>query len=109
MQALGPLAAAYYGYPSRRLTVIGVTGTDGKTTTATLLHSILQSAGIATGLLTTISALIGDQALDTGLHVTTPTADEVQMCLRADGGRRSDARRGRSDVARAGAGARQRR
>lgn len=81
MQALGPLAAAYYGHPSRRLTVIGVTGTDGKTTTATLLHSILQSAGIATGLLTTISALIGDQALDTGLHVTTPTADEVQMYL----------------------------
>ena len=81
MQDARLLAAAYYGYPSRRLTVIGVTGTDGKTTTATLLHSILQSAGIATGLLTTISALIGDQALDTGLHVTTPTADEVQMYL----------------------------
>ncbi|NLE51239.1 MAG: UDP-N-acetylmuramoyl-L-alanyl-D-glutamate--2,6-diaminopimelate ligase [Chloroflexi bacterium] len=81
MQALGPLAAAYYGHPSRRLTVIGVTGTDGKTTTASLLHSILQSAGLRTGLLTTINALIGDQTLETGLHVTTPTADEVQMYL----------------------------
>lgn len=81
MQALGPLAAAYYGHPSRRLIVIGVTGTDGKTTTASLLHSILQSAGIHCGLLTTISALVGDQMLDTGLHVTTPTADEVQMYI----------------------------
>lgn len=81
MQAAGPLASAYYGHPSRHLTVIGVTGTDGKTTTATLLHSILQSAGYRTGLLTTINALIGDQTLDTGLHVTTPTADAVQSYL----------------------------
>lgn len=81
MLAAGPLASAYYGHPSRRLTVVGVTGTDGKTTTATLLHSILQSAGLGVGLLTTISAIIGDQTLETGLHVTTPTADEVQRYL----------------------------
>lgn len=81
MQALGPLAAAYYGHPSRHLTVIGVTGTDGKTTTSVLLHSILLAAGIRAGLLSTINAVIGDEALETGLHVTTPTADEVQMYL----------------------------
>jgi len=81
MQALGPLAAAYYGHPSRRMVVIGVTGTDGKTTTATLLHSILSAAGLRAGLLSTVSAVIGGESLETGLHVTTPAADEVQMYL----------------------------
>lgn len=79
--ALGLLAAAYYGYPSRQLTVIGVTGTDGKTTTATLIHSILTAAGIRAGLISTVSAVIGDETLDTGLHVTTPGADAVQRYL----------------------------
>jgi len=79
--ALGPLASAYYGHPSHQLTVIGVTGTDGKTTTATLIHSILRAAGVRAGLISTVSALIGDEALDTGLHVTTPGADEVHGYL----------------------------
>lgn len=81
MAALGPLAAAYYGYPSRKLTVIGVTGTDGKTTTCTLIHSILSAAGIPTGLVSTVHAVIGDESLETGLHVTTPPAHEIQMYL----------------------------
>jgi UDP-N-acetylmuramoyl-L-alanyl-D-glutamate--2,6-diaminopimelate ligase len=79
--ALGPLAAAYYDYPARKLVVIGVTGTDGKTTTCTLIHSILRAAGIRAGLISTVSAVIGDRALETGLHVTTPPAHEVQMYL----------------------------
>ncbi len=79
--ALGPLAAAYYGHPSRRLAVIGVTGTDGKTTTSTLLYSILRAAGLRVGLVSTVNAVIGDETLDTGLHVTTPGADEMQRYL----------------------------
>jgi UDP-N-acetylmuramoyl-L-alanyl-D-glutamate--2,6-diaminopimelate ligase len=81
MVALGPLAAAYYGHPSRKLTVIGVTGTDGKTTTCALIHSILQAAGFRAGMISTVNAVIGDAALETGLHVTTPPAHEVQMYL----------------------------
>ncbi len=79
--ALGPLASAYYGHPSHKLVVIGVTGTDGKTTTCTLLHSMLGAAGVGAGLISTVSALIGDETLETGLHVTTPGADEVHRYL----------------------------
>ena len=78
---LGPLAAAYYGHPSRQLVVIGVTGTDGKTTTCTLIHSILKAAGLPVGLISTVSAVIGDEEMPTGLHVTTPPAHAVQMYL----------------------------
>lgn len=81
MAVLGHLAAAYYDHPSRKLIVIGVTGTDGKTTTCTLLHSILQAAGLSAGLISTVNAVIGDEALETGLHVTTPPAHEIQMYL----------------------------
>ncbi len=82
MAALGYLAAAYYGFPSRRLIVIGVTGTDGKTTTSNLIYSILRAAGLKVGMISTVSAVIGDEELPTGLHVTTPTAPETQMYLR---------------------------
>lgn len=81
-EALGWLAAAWHGFPSRRLTVYGVTGTDGKTSTSTLLHSILNlHSGGTAGLLSTISAQIGGDQLDTGLHVTTPGAPQVQAIL----------------------------
>ncbi|MBK8022128.1 MAG: UDP-N-acetylmuramoyl-L-alanyl-D-glutamate--2,6-diaminopimelate ligase [Chloroflexi bacterium] len=82
MEAVGWLAGGYHGHPSHRLTVIGVTGTDGKTTTSTILHSILQVAtGGKCGLISTVSAVIGDQTLDTGLHVTTPGAPLVHALL----------------------------
>jgi UDP-N-acetylmuramoyl-L-alanyl-D-glutamate--2,6-diaminopimelate ligase len=80
-EALGWLAAAWHGFPSRRLALIGVTGTDGKTTTASLIHSILQAAGLRAGLISTVNAVIGDETLDTGLHVTTPEALEIQGYL----------------------------
>jgi len=79
---LGLLAAAYHDFPSRQLVVIGVTGTDGKTTTSHILHSILKRAqGIKAGFISTISADFGDEVADTGLHVTTPGAPQVQAYL----------------------------
>ena len=80
-EALAYLTAAWHGFPSRRLTVVGVTGTDGKTTTCNLLHSILTAAGRRAGLITTVNAVIGNQVFDTGLHTTTPDAPDVQRYL----------------------------
>jgi UDP-N-acetylmuramoyl-L-alanyl-D-glutamate--2,6-diaminopimelate ligase len=80
-KALPWLAAAFNGNPGRKLTVIGVTGTDGKTTTCNLLYKILLAAGYQTGLVSTVNAIIGDEVLDTGFHVTTPDAPDVQKIL----------------------------
>ena len=80
-QSLTWLAAAFYDNPGRKLTVIGVTGTDGKTTTCNLLYRILLSAGFKAGLISTVNAVIGDEVLDTGFHVTTPDAPDVQRYL----------------------------
>ncbi len=81
-QAVGYLAASYYGFPSREIVVIGVTGTDGKTTTSTLLYELLKDlTGGKVGLISTISADFGGKSLSTGLHVTTPSAPEVQDYL----------------------------
>ncbi len=79
--ALADISAAFYDFPARKLTMIGVTGTDGKTTTANFIFSILNAAGIKAGLITTVNAVIGDEVLDTGFHVTTPEAPEVQGYL----------------------------
>jgi UDP-N-acetylmuramoyl-L-alanyl-D-glutamate--2,6-diaminopimelate ligase len=80
-QALAHLAAAFHGYPARQLRVIGVTGTDGKTTTVNLIQANLAAAGRETGMISTVNALIGDEYYDTGLHVTTPDAPDVQRYL----------------------------
>ncbi|MCB0119355.1 MAG: UDP-N-acetylmuramoyl-L-alanyl-D-glutamate--2,6-diaminopimelate ligase, partial [Anaerolineales bacterium] len=79
--ALTWLAAAFYHFPARKLTVIGVTGTDGKTTTSNLLYKILIAAGIKAGMVSTVNAVIGNEVLDTGFHVTTPDAHDVQRYL----------------------------
>jgi UDP-N-acetylmuramoyl-L-alanyl-D-glutamate--2,6-diaminopimelate ligase len=80
-QAIAHLAAAFYDFPARKLTMLGVTGTDGKTTTTNLIYQILLAAGVRAGMISTINAVIADQVLDTGFHVTTPDAPDVQRYL----------------------------
>ncbi len=81
-EALGYLAAAWHDNPASKLRLIGVSGTNGKTTTATLLHRILQRASDGrAGLISTVAADLGSSRADTGLHVTTPGAPQVQALL----------------------------
>ncbi len=80
-QVLAFLAAAFYDHPAQKLAVIGVTGTDGKTTTSNLIYQVLLAAGLRSGMISTVNAVIGERVLDTGLHVTTPDALEVQAYL----------------------------
>lgn len=80
-EALAFLCAGWLGFPARRLVMIGVTGTDGKTTTCNLIHSILTAAGINAGMISTVNAVIGEQTYDTGLHTTTPDAPDTQKYL----------------------------
>ena len=76
------LALVLYRYPARALTVIGITGTDGKTTTSHMLFSILRAAGLPASLITTTGAIIyGNENTPLGLHVTTPNPFELQQFL----------------------------
>jgi len=77
--ALARLADAYWGHPSRALTLVGITGTNGKTTTSFLVEALLRAAGHRTGLLGTIQYRVGDEAVDAGQ--TTPEALELQALL----------------------------
>jgi len=80
--SLAILATIFYGYPARKLTVIGVTGTDGKTTTAELIYEILTKAGKKAALISTVSAKIGQEEIETGFHVTSPHPWKLQKLLR---------------------------
>ena len=75
------LAAAWHDFPSQRLIMIGVTGTDGKSTTVNLIYQILRSAGVKIGMLSTIKAAIGEDEEPLALHVTTPEAPVIQEYL----------------------------
>jgi UDP-N-acetylmuramoyl-L-alanyl-D-glutamate--2,6-diaminopimelate ligase len=74
-------ANLYYGFPSRKLKVIAITGTDGKTTTSTMTYQVLKSADKRVGLISTVAAYIGDRQVDTGFHVTTPGPWALQKFL----------------------------
>ena len=78
--ALALLADHFFDHPSRTLRVIGVTGTNGKTTTAYLLASILDAAGLNAGLLGTVTYRVGDEEREASR--TTPEAPDVQQLLR---------------------------
>ena len=71
-----------YGFPGRKLRIIGVTGTNGKTTTSFLIHRLLQESGIKTGLLTTVATGIGDDITPQAEHITTAQAGKLQKKLR---------------------------
>jgi UDP-N-acetylmuramoyl-L-alanyl-D-glutamate--2,6-diaminopimelate ligase len=88
-EAMGPIAADFFGRPSHELEVAGITGTNGKTTSAFLLHSILETAGRRPALLTNIRRIVGGEERPTGLN--TPEAIDLQRLLRemVDGGDRS--------------------
>ena len=76
------IAILYFRFPARKLKVIGITGTDGKTTTCFYLYNILQAAGKKVALITTIEARFGDDSVDVGLHVTNPDTWDMQKLLR---------------------------
>jgi UDP-N-acetylmuramoyl-L-alanyl-D-glutamate--2,6-diaminopimelate ligase len=80
-EAWGWMCAAWHNFPSRKMTLTGVTGTDGKTTTVNLVYNILRAAGYNTGMVSTVNARIGNEESDTGLHTTTPDAPDVQAYL----------------------------
>ncbi|MFK7800754.1 MAG: UDP-N-acetylmuramoyl-L-alanyl-D-glutamate--2,6-diaminopimelate ligase [Anaerolineae bacterium] len=81
-EAAAWLAAAWHDFPGQQLRIIGITGTNGKTTTSAILFGILKKAGLRCGLISTIQAVFGDKAESTGLHVTTPGAVQLQGYLR---------------------------
>ncbi len=79
-KALGGMAANFYGNPSQQIKVVAVTGTNGKTTTVTLLHQLFQAMGYSVGLLSTVENKINDEVIP-ATH-TTPDAVSVQALLR---------------------------
>ena len=74
--AMGPVAAAFHGRPTAQLQVVGVTGTNGKTTTAFLTRHVLEAAGSGTGLLGTVHSVIGGRVEE--VERTTPEAVDLQ-------------------------------
>ncbi|MHB9037338.1 MAG: UDP-N-acetylmuramoyl-L-alanyl-D-glutamate--2,6-diaminopimelate ligase [Armatimonadota bacterium] len=77
--AMGEIAAAFYGYPSRKIRLIGVTGTSGKTTVTHLIQSMFQAAGMKAGLIGTLGAKIDGELIET--EHTTPESVDVQRIL----------------------------
>jgi len=77
--ALGHLASAWYGFPSSKMTLVGVTGTNGKTTIATLLYKLFRQLGYGAGLLSTVCNYVNDD-VEEATH-TTPDALELNALL----------------------------
>lgn len=71
-----------YRFPSRKLKVIGVTGTDGKTTTTNMIYKILKDSGKKVSMVSTINAVVAGKEYDTGFHVTSPSSFMIQKFAR---------------------------
>ncbi len=85
-EALGRLASAWYGHPSRKLKLVGVTGTNGKTTTATLLYEMAKLEGYKAGLLSTVCNYVCDRAVPTTHTTPDPlTLNELLAEMVAEG------------------------
>lgn len=76
------MANVQYGFPSKKIRVVGVTGTDGKTTTVNMIYQILKDAGKRVSMISTINAVIAGKSYDTGFHVTNPSSKDVQKFLK---------------------------
>jgi UDP-N-acetylmuramoyl-L-alanyl-D-glutamate--2,6-diaminopimelate ligase len=79
---LALLGNLLYFFPSKKLKLIAVTGTDGKTTTVNMIYHLLKSSGKKVSMISTVNAVIGAKVYDSGLHVTTPNALHIQKFLR---------------------------
>ncbi len=80
--ALASLAAAWYDHPARELRTIGITGTDGKTSTSYLTNAVLEGGGLRTGLFTTVAYKVGASWEENDSRQTTPEATTVQGLMR---------------------------
>lgn len=76
------IGALYYGNPAKKLKIIGVTGTSGKSTTASMIYHILKEMGLNVGIISTVGARTKNQIMDTGFHVTTPDPIQLQKILK---------------------------
>ncbi|MFZ1721967.1 MAG: Mur ligase family protein [Microgenomates group bacterium] len=78
----GLKAEITYNFPAKKLTILTITGTDGKTTSSTMLYEVLKVANIKVALLSTVAAYLGDEKIDTGFHVTSPQPKDLQEFMR---------------------------
>ena len=75
-------AQVWFGFPSRKLKVIGVTGTDGKTTTVNLIYHILHTCGYSVSMISTVGAIINGEKKDLGFHVTNPSSWQLNSFIK---------------------------